>query len=33
MANTISSGLKFRWLNGQSFEFRFSNGKTLITDP
>ena len=33
MADTVSSGLKFRWLNGQSFEFRFSNGKTLITDP
>lgn len=33
MADTISSGLKFRWLNGQSFEFQFSNGKTLITDP
>ena len=33
MANTVSSGLKFRWLNGQSFEFKFSNGVTLITDP
>jgi len=33
MANTVSSGLKFRWLNGQSFEFKFSNGRTLITDP
>lgn len=33
MGNTISSGLKFRWLNGQSFAFRFPNGKTLITDP
>lgn len=28
-----STGLKFRWLNGQCFEFKFSNGKTLITDP
>lgn len=30
---TTSSAFKFRWLNGQSFEFQFPNGKTLITDP
>ena len=29
----IAHGLKFRWINGQCFEFRFSNGKTLLTDP
>lgn len=28
-----STGLRLRWLNGQCFEFQFSNGKTLITDP
>ena len=28
-----SSALKFRWINGQCFEFQFPNGKTLITDP
>lgn len=28
-----SSALKFRWINGQCFEFKLSNGKTLITDP
>ncbi len=26
-------GLKFRWINGQGFEFRMPNGKTLLTDP
>ena len=35
MDNTLAVAhtLKFRWINGQCFEFRFSNGKTLITDP
>lgn len=28
-----SKGLRFRWINGQCFEFRFPNGKTLLTDP
>ena len=28
-----TSGLKFRWINGQGFEFRMPNGKTLLTDP
>lgn len=28
-----SSAVRFRWINGQCFEFRFPNGKTLITDP
>ena len=28
-----SSAFRFRWLNGQSFEFRLNNGKTIITDP
>lgn len=28
-----SKALRFRWINGQCFEFRFNNGKTLITDP
>ena len=33
--NTLatSHALRFRWINGQCFEFQFSNGKTLITDP
>lgn len=31
--STGSAALKFRWINGQCFEFRFPNGKTLITDP
>ena len=26
-------GLKFRWINGQGFEFRMPNGRTLLTDP
>ena len=29
----ISHGLKLRWINGQCFEFKLSNGKTLLTDP
>lgn len=29
----VSSGLKLRWINGQCFEFKFLNGKTLLTDP
>lgn len=29
----VATGLTFRWINGQCFEFQFSNGKTLITDP
>ncbi|MBQ9047316.1 MAG: MBL fold metallo-hydrolase [Solobacterium sp.] len=29
----VSSALEFRWINGQCFEFKFNNGKTLITDP
>lgn len=29
----IAHTLMFRWINGQCFEFRFSNGKTLLTDP
>ena len=34
MNNLVTStALTFRWLNGQCFEFRFPNGKTLITDP
>ena len=28
-----SSALKFRWINGQCFEFKLNNGKTLLTDP
>ena len=28
-----TSGLKFRWINGQGFEFVMPNGKTLLTDP
>jgi hypothetical protein len=27
-----SHTLAFRWINGQCFEFRFSNVKTLLTD-
>lgn len=34
MQNLVTAHtLAFRWINGQCFEFRFSNGKTLITDP
>lgn len=29
----VSHTLVFRWINAQCFEFRFSNGKTLLTDP
>lgn len=29
----LSSAFKFRWLNGQCFEIKLNNGKTLITDP
>ena len=29
----LSHGLQIRWINGQCFEFKFSNGKTLLTDP
>ncbi|GAA6295712.1 hypothetical protein F220043C3_41460 [Enterocloster asparagiformis] len=29
----LSHALKFRWINGQCFEFRFNNGRTLMTDP
>lgn len=28
-----SSAFRFRWINGQCFEFRLPNGKYLITDP
>lgn len=28
-----SSAFQFRWLNGQCFEIRLNNGKTIITDP
>ena len=28
-----SSVFRFRWINGQCFEFRLPNGKYLITDP
>ena len=27
------NGISFRWLNGQCFEIKLSNGKTIITDP
>lgn len=34
MKNLVTAHtLAFRWINGQCFEFRFSNGKTLLTDP
>ena len=35
MGNIVAStsGLKFRWINGQGFEFRMPNGRTLLTDP
>lgn len=34
MQNLVTAHtLTFRWINGQCFEFRFSNGKTLLTDP
>ena len=28
-----SRAFRFRWINGQCFEFQFPNGKTLLTDP
>ncbi|MBQ9048732.1 MAG: MBL fold metallo-hydrolase [Solobacterium sp.] len=28
-----STALKFRWINGQCFEFKLNNGVTLLTDP
>ena len=28
-----SKAFKFRWINGQCFEFKLNNGKTLLTDP
>ena len=28
-----TSGLQFRWINGQGFEFRLPDGTTLLTDP
>lgn len=28
-----SSAFQFRWLNGQCFEIKLNNGKTIITDP
>ena len=28
-----TQGLKFRWINGQCFEFVFPNGKVLLSDP
>ena len=31
--HTTSTALRFRWINAQCFEFRFPNGKTLLTDP
>ena len=29
----LSHGISFRWLNSQCVEFRFPNGKYLLTDP
>ena len=28
-----TSSLKFRWINGQYFEFTLPSGKALLTDP
>ena len=28
-----SKAFKFRWINGQCFEFKLNNGKTVLTDP
>lgn len=28
-----SKAFRFRWINGQCFEFQFNNGKSLLTDP
>ena len=28
-----TQGLKFRWINGQCFEFVFPNGKVMLSDP
>jgi len=34
MNNLINStAFKFRWINGQCFEFKLNNGVTLLTDP
>ena len=34
MKNLINSiAFRFRWINGQCFEFKFNNGVTLLTDP
>lgn len=34
MGNLVNStALKFRWINGQCFEFKMNNGVTLLTDP
>ncbi len=34
MSNLVNStALKFRWINGQCFEFKLNNGVTLLTDP
>ncbi len=34
MGNLINStAFKFRWINGQCFEFKLNNGVTLLTDP
>ena len=34
MSNLINStAFKFRWINGQCFEFKLNNGVTLLTDP
>lgn len=34
MNNLVNStALKFRWINGQCFEFKLNNGVTLLTDP
>ena len=30
---SVSHALRFRWINGQCFEFQFPNGKALLTDP
>ena len=29
----VSKAFRFRWINGQCFEFQFNNGKKLLTDP
>ena len=29
----ITNSVKIRWINGQCFEIKLSNGKTILTDP